>query len=148
MRRRVLIDTNIVLDAAMGERSEHAPALFLLDEAVYGELDVLIAGTSLKDAYYILSKYADEPSARKFVCSLLEIAKPVAVDSACLYTAAHSDEPDFEDGIIRACAEKERADFIISRDEKAFRTCSTRKVSALEYLELFSDAQSVQLDDA
>ena len=37
--------------------------------------------------------------------------------------AFRSEEPDFEDGIIRASAEAAGCDVIVSRDIKAFATC-------------------------
>ena len=49
--------------------------------------------------------------------------------------ALDSNEPDFEDGLVRACAELNDADFIISRDEKAFRKATIRRVTAKEYLD-------------
>ena len=50
--------------------------------------------------------------------------------------ALNSDEPDFEDGIIRACAELNGADFIITRDKAAFAHSKVRSVTAAEYLEI------------
>ena len=47
-----------------------------------------------------------------------------------------SDEPDFEDGIVRACAERWKADYIISRDEKAYANSHIKRVTAEEYLRI------------
>ena len=48
--------------------------------------------------------------------------------------ALDSDEPDFEDGIVRSVAERCGCDFIISRDETAFASSSVRRLSASDYL--------------
>lgn len=48
-----------------------------------------------------------------------------------------SGEPDFEDGLVRACAELNEVDFIPTRDERAFRTSRVRALTCREYLELF-----------
>ena len=50
--------------------------------------------------------------------------------------ALNSGEPDFEDGIVRACAELNRADFIITRDKATFAHSKVRSVTASEYLEI------------
>lgn len=50
--------------------------------------------------------------------------------------SAESDEPDFEDGLIRACAELNDISFILTRDSAAFRRSRVRAVSAKEYLEI------------
>ena len=145
MNRKALIDTNILLDASMRERPEWAWAVMLLDEIAYGKLDGYIAATSLKDAYFVLGKYADEPTARDFVQACLDAFEVVEVDSAICRVAAVSNEPDFEGGIIRACAERAGVDFIISRDEKAFRKCAIKRLSARDYAELFCEVTEIDL---
>ena len=145
MNNRVLIDTNIILDAAMSERPGWAAATLLLDEIAYGETTGLVVATSLKDIYYVLAKYAGEPAARSFTAAALDALEVVAVDEAICRAAASSNEPDFEDGIVRACAESADVDFIISRDESAFRRSKIKRVTAQEYLDLFCDVAEVRL---
>ena len=145
MNRKALIDTNILLDAAMSERPDWEFATMLLDEIAYGELEGMIAATSLKDVYYVLAKYADEASAREFVQAACDAFTVVAVNDALCRTAANGNEPDFEDGIIRACAEREGASFIISHDERAFRKSPLKRLDAREYVELFCDCAEVEI---
>lgn len=145
MPRKLLIDTNILLDAALAERPERAYALLLMDEFVYSEAEGYITSLSLKDIYYILSKYQDASSARQFVISLMDIFNVVAVDSAICRTATVSNEPDFEDGIVRACAEQVPVDFIITRDSEAFARSPIKKLSARSYLDLFCEVEEVDL---
>ena len=49
-----------------------------------------------------------------------------------------SDEPDFEDGLVRACAELNGIDFILTRDAKAFDHSTVRAVNCAKYLEIFA----------
>ena len=113
----------------------------LLDEAAYGELDILITSTSLKNIYCALTKYADELTAREFVDAALDAFTVVAVDDSICRMAARSNKPVFEDGIVRACAERMRVDFIISRDEKAFLHSPIKRLSARDYVDLFCDVK-------
>ncbi len=145
MSRKALIDTNILLDACMSERPDWAYAVMLLDEIAYGKLDGFIVSTSLKDAYYVLTKYADESTAREFVLAALDAFEVVGVDAALCRLAACSDEPDFEDAIVRMCAEASGVDFIISRDVKAFARSPIKRIDAREYTELFCDVEQVDL---
>ena len=147
MSRKVLIDTNILLDAVMSERPGWAYASMLLDEVAFGRLDAHVAATSLKDAYYVLGKYSDEATAREFVEAALEVFTVVGVDDSLCRMAARSNEPDFEDGIIRACAEREGVDFIISRDEKAFLRSPLKRLSAEDYANLFIEHSEIDLED-
>ena len=143
--RRIVLDTNAILDAAMAERPDHAAALLLLDDVGFGGTEAFTPASSLKDVYYILTKYFGEANARAYVAAMLEAFHIEAVDAALCRCAILSDEPDFEDGIVRACAEALEADFIISRDEKAFRTSTIRRLSPREYAELFCDVESTSI---
>jgi len=75
---------------------------------------------SLSDVHYIMGKLYGKPAAKQAVrllCDLVTI-DPIGAEETLL--ALESNEPDFEDGLIRACAELNDVDFIISRDRKAF----------------------------
>jgi hypothetical protein len=64
---------------------------------------------------------------------LLQVAP---VDAETCTKALGSDEPDFEHGIIRACAELNDVDFIVTRDKDAFAHSKVRSVTAAQYLEI------------
>lgn len=145
MSKKLLVDTNILLDSAIGERSGWGYAVLLMDEFAYSKAKGYVSSLSLKDVYYILSKYADEKSAREFILAVLDLFEVVSVDSTVCRMAALSDEPDFEDGIIRVCAEQIGADLIISRDEHAFERSTIKRLSAQEYLELFCDVEEIKM---
>lgn len=145
MSKKLLIDTNILLDAAMSERPCWSAAALLMDELAYNEAEGYIAATSLKDVYYVLTKYADEQSAREFVCAAMDLFNIVEVNASICRMAAASDEPDFEDGLVRACAESIPADFIISRDEGAFARSALKRLSAQDYLDLFCKPEEIEM---
>lgn len=145
MSKRLLLDTNILLDVAMEERPEHAYALMLMEEFAYGDAQGYIASLSIKDVYYVLSKYASERPAREYVLALMELLEVVRVDSVICKTAASSDEPDLEDGIVRACAESLPVDYIISRDASAFERSTIKRYTPQEYLRSFCELEDVEV---
>lgn len=147
MPRVAFLDTNVLLDVAMSERPGWAAATLLMDEFAYDAAQGCVAASSLKDIYYVLSKYATEPDARAFITAVMDLFRIIPVDEAICRMAALSDEPDFEDAIIRACAESVQADCIISRDEKAFRRSTIKRLSPQEYLDLFCDVETISLDE-
>ncbi len=133
---RLLLDTNILLDCVDPRRAFHGDALRLLAQCNGGGDMGLASSHSLKDVYYVMSKLYGEPSAREAVRALadLVVVGPVGVEETLM--ALDSNEPDFEDGLVRAFAELNEADFIVSRDQEAFRKSRVRKVSAAEYLDV------------
>lgn len=99
---------------------------------------------SLKDVYYITSKIYGEDKARELVRSLMRLLVIAPVDAEVCNMALASNEPDFEDGIIRACAELNGADFIITRDAAAFANSKVRSVTATEYLQIAKAADEAR----
>lgn len=145
MNKKLLIDTNIFLDAAMSERAGWEYATLLMQEVAYSGIEAYVAASSLKDIYYILAKYSSEGHARSFIIAMMDLCELVAIDEVLCRKAACSDEPDFEDGVIRACAESVPVDFIISRDANAFQRSPIKRLSAQEYLSLFCSAPELDL---
>ena len=135
---RLLIDTNVMLDAVLSGRPGTDAAREVLN-LCNGNGEFGMACTlSFKDVYYVAAKIHGEPWARNAVRMLMDLLAIAPVDAEVLDGAARSNEPDFEDGIVRSCAELNGADFIITRDKSAFAKCRIRAVSASEYLEIAS----------
>jgi predicted nucleic acid-binding protein len=132
----LLIDTNILLDAIDPSRPDSNSARELLDRCSgWGELGMACA-SSFTDTYYISRKLYGEARGRTIVRHLMSLLAIAPVDAEVCDMALNSDEPDFEDGVIRACAELNGADFIITRDRAAFAHSKIRSVTAAEYLEI------------
>lgn len=131
---RILLDTNILLDSIIPNRPQHDEALALLKwcngSGDYG----FAAATSFNDAYYVLCRVYDEAIAREALENLLGLVAVAPVSAEECDRSLRSNEPDFEDGIVRACAELNGADFIITRDRDAFAGGKVRSVTAKEFL--------------
>lgn len=70
----------------------------------------------------------------------LLVVAPVGAEE-CEF-ALHEGEPNFEDGLVRACAELNDVDFILTRDARAFKRPSVRAVTCAEYLEICGEEHS------
>ena len=133
---RILFDTNALMDTLDPSRPGCHESRELLN-LCNGESDYGMAcDLSLKDVYYISRKMYGGDLARNAVRRLMGLLVIAPVDAEICDMALNSDEPDFEDGIIRACAELNGADFIITRDKAAFAHSKVRSVTAAEYLEI------------
>jgi len=131
---RILLDTNILLDSVIPNRPQHDEALALLrwcnGSGDYG----FAAATSFNDAYYILCRAYSEATAREALENLLGLVAVAPVSAEECDRSLRSNEPDFENGLVRACAELNGADFIITRDEDAFVGSKVKSVTAKEFL--------------
>lgn len=129
-----LVDTNVLLDMALEHRPEADAARALLAGMLHHEFGLCVSACSLKDFYYVAGKSLGEPVAREWVSFFLDELEVCQVDSSICRSAVTSDEPDFEDGIIRAVAERNGAGAIISRDENAFSGSLIRRLSARDFI--------------
>lgn len=146
--RRVLFDTNILLDAVVRTRPESYEATEALRFCNGGGDMGLVSPSSLKDAYCVLSRQFDEQTARTAINLLLDLLVILPLDAEATLIAAKSNEPDFEDGMIRSAAELNDIDFILTRDQDAFNYSTVRKLSCREYLEIIESEQSPFREDA
>lgn len=138
-RQRLLLDTNILLDFVDPARACHDDAVALFWYAAERDnspVRLMASISSFKDVYYILCRlYADEPRARKLVGEIMGAhVEPVDLLASYGSLALESDEPDYEDGLLRVTAEDQGVTVIISRDEKAFGNSLVPRMSAGEYL--------------
>ena len=132
----LLIDTNVIIDYAVPTRPEHEVAAELFNQAVSDEtVELVVLISSLKDVYYVMCRnYSKEPEARTALKRMTETYFTVA-DLLAAYgpMALASNEPDFEDGLVRAAAESLGVKAIVTRDQAAFQN---------SYLKAFTPEQA------
>lgn len=117
---RVLIDTNVVLDFLQERQPfvEDAARLFARIDA--GEIEGLIAATTMTNIYYIVRKAAGASIAKNTIIQLLTGLTICVVDRAVLEQAIALDFSDFEDAVQYACAIGCGVDAIVTRDRTGF----------------------------
>lgn len=136
---RILLDTNILLDYCDANRTPfHADSVNLLIACVTCNVEVCACAGSLKDVYYILTKRYGEPFGRQSVATLLDLFPIQPLLVSYLHSALHFDEPDFEDGLIRAVAQARNMDAIITRDARAFANSSVPAYAPLDFLSVLN----------
>lgn len=131
----IVLDTNIVIDYLSSTRPCHQEAVDLLTAVVESDdLDAVIPAASLKDIYYVLCRqYHSEGVIRQRLDDLRAVVDVEDLTTSILDTAFASDEPDFEDGIVRATAETVGAVAIITRDKDAYARSSVPAMPALAF---------------
>lgn len=134
---KLLLDTNFLLDFVDATRPESESAVRLFTILVRGEHKGCVATSSLKDFYYIARKRGGDQEARDWIRIFMRAFDIEDLDIEVCAVALESNEPDFEDGCIRAIAELAQVDFIITRDADAFARSWVKSYSAARFLELF-----------
>lgn len=134
--RRVLFDTNVLLDILDPNRPSSAYARLAMEYCNGGGDMGLVHAGQLKDVAYILRKKLNAAAARKAVSYLLDYFVVLPLENEATWLASKSDEPDFEDALVRAAAELNDVEFILTRDAAAFKSSMVRAITCKEYLDI------------
>ena len=136
---RVLIDTNVLLDAVARREpfSQNADKIIELcrQEKILG----MIAAHTVVNAFYILRKNFSVAELKELFLSLCEFIYVEPVDIAKIIQALQDDNfSDFEDSLQEKCAANFSANYIITRDLKDYRQSAVPAITPEDFLEIFN----------
>ena len=139
----LLLDTNVLIDY-LGRK----PPFFEAAESVvaagfFGDAKLWASVQSLKDAFYVLEHYVDSARVQKAILKACELVSPVGLSADDALRAARLEWKDYEDCLIALCADKAKADYIITRDVKGFQRSSVPAVTPEGWLELMRQGEGL-----
>lgn len=120
---KVVFDTNVILDAAMG-RPDSGDAQELILAVVNEEIAGLVTANTITDIHYIVKKRCGDGVAREAVQNTLYVFDVIPVDGESCMEALELPMTDYEDAVLAVCAAREGADYIVTRDQ-AFLAASS-----------------------
>ena len=153
---RVLLDTNVWLDAFDGARPRSRAANELIDLCVSKGIDLLYAVGTAKDVYYLVGASlkgqartavptlsegqagAISAYAAACVANTDEIATAVGADSSDVWLARkyRRIHADFENCMVLAAAQRAKADYLVTSDEALLRHAPVAALSVEDFLAL------------
>ena len=134
---KVLIDTNVIMDV-LTRREPYvefsAPFLKICGIRISG----VITAHQTTDIFYLLCRLGmREHSAKDIIKKLSGNIKVTGVTVADVQNALASYMPDYEDGLLSCCAQRIKAEHIITRNEKDFAASPVPAISPQMFLEKF-----------
>lgn len=141
---RVFLDVS-ALAHLIYEGYEHHAAVSKLIAKVFGNATgcLLVNASSLNELYYLLRHNSRKEmrvghsAAISIITSLLSHFDLVGTTEQVVQAALTSDEPDYEDAVVRAAAELSCSDVVITYDKKAFKNSSVPSMTAEEFFRFF-----------
>lgn len=134
----LLFDANALIYSACTSSSPHDEVRQLQCALAKSRGRAHALASSLNEVYYVLHRhYMNEADARSAIRDIAETFDLVDLTGLFVFESIDSDEPDYEDGLIRAVAEELQVDAIISYDKAAFKQSPIPKMTALEALDAF-----------
>ena len=115
---KVLLDTNVVLDAIASREPFCHDAQRIINLILDSRLEGYITANSTTDIYYIARKHLNQNDLHKTMHSLFAIFSIIDVLSSDCHKALDFPLDDYEDALIQVCSDRAVTDCIISRDKE------------------------------
>ena len=116
MKKRIFVDTNILLDVLLEREGYYYDALRIWANAENGNVEACIAAISLNNIHYVMRKLKSEMTAMIAVKILLRIFKVIPVDADILGLAVDFHDKDFGDDIQLQCSLKAKCSQLFTRN--------------------------------
>jgi predicted nucleic acid-binding protein len=131
---KVLIDTNVILDVLM-KREPHfeysAELLRLCGVKITG----FITAGQTTDVFYLLRREGKDAATAKIILrKLTDNIRVIDVTAADVKNALADGMSDYEDALLAHRAKRQKADYIITRNEKDFKQSPVPALSPRAFL--------------
>ncbi|MDR3364756.1 MAG: PIN domain-containing protein [Clostridiales Family XIII bacterium] len=137
---KILIDTNVVLDAIAQREPFREAAEQILLLAAEGKTKAYITANSATDIYYLIRKHL--PSAAKAKEQLLKLTCAIGIldiaERDCL-NGFSSPVHDYEDAVLSVRAKRAKMDYIVTRDMKHLEKASVPILSPEAFIKACAD---------
>ena len=137
--KKVLLDTNVVLDFALKREPFYENAQTILNEIANGNVQGYITASMATDIFYMLQKTNGKVFALDIFADLVIILDVLSVYREDVYSALHSGWTDFEDALQAQIAVRSGMDAIVTRNSKDYIKIQSIKIilplDFIQYLE-------------
>ena len=126
--RRVLFDTNVILDVLLEREPYYAASVAALDRIGRDDVEGIVSAHAVTTLSYLLDKRVGRARSRRVLSTLLSKMRIAAVTESVIRRALASRVLDFEDAVCDAAAAEAGADVIVTRNLADFRHGTTLAV--------------------
>lgn len=139
---KILVDTNIIIDALTGREPYRETAEQIVLLAANQIEDMYITASSATDIYYLIRKHLhDTDHSKNTMSKLYELFHILDVTSGDCHAALTSGVKDYEDAVVSACASRNRMDYIVTRNIKDYERSKVKALLPDELLKLVSQSE-------
>ena len=128
----LVLDNNIVIDHIDRREPFYELSRRVCLLGVVGEANTYISVNMLTDIYYLLRKDYGSQGAQDLIENNLSFLQLIGISAEDAQKALAARWGDFEDCLVARCAEKIKADYIVTRNVKDFRSSSVEAVAPEE----------------
>ena len=133
--RRILVDTNVVLDLLAKREPFDVESRQIFSMADTNIIELVVSSLSLVNTHYILNDVLKMKEARSIIGKFKVLVSTFKLNDKIVELALNDyNFKDFEDGIQYYTALESQCDLIITRNKKDFKKSSIPVFSPKEYL--------------
>ena len=134
--KRVLLDTNVILDIALMREPHYALAVAIFERIDAQGIEASMTASSVTDIYYIAKREKGHADAIGFVRGLIRVVQVLGVDREIIEMALDSEMKDFEDAVQASAASVQGISMVITRNKDDFATSGMDVYTPKEFLSL------------
>ncbi|MFP4025943.1 MAG: type II toxin-antitoxin system VapC family toxin [Thiohalospira sp.] len=134
--KKLLVDTNIIIDLLAKREGFYEPAAQLFSLADQNKVKLYVCSLSLANAHYILNRHLPESKVREILRKLKVLVNVLSLDSKVIDLALNSDFKDFEDAIQYYAAMESNINIIITRNLKDFKKSDIPVMTGLQFIKM------------
>ena len=128
--KRILIDTNIILDYLINRKPFFDNSKKIIDLCVNNTIECYIAAHTITNLFYILRKYYSYDERKEIILELSKIFTIIPIDNKKInLVLIDKDCKDIEEGLQIECAKEYGLDYIVTRNTPDF---FNSKIKAIE----------------
>ena len=139
---KILIDTNIVIDALTSREPWNKSAEKIFIMAANDIMDMYITVSSATDIYYLIRKHLhDAEEAKLIMGKLYSLVGILEVTESDCIDALVSPIMDYEDAVLEQVARRSKMDYIVTRNQKDYKSGLTRVFSPEEFIKYMEQTE-------
>lgn len=137
---KVLIDTNVIIDALTSREPWNKSAETIFIMAANHMMDMCITASSATDIYYLVRKHLHSAdSAKQVMGKLYSLVGILSVSGAECVDALASPINDYEDAVVERVSAKADMDYIITRNVKDYQNGMVKAILPDDLISLMTE---------
>ena len=141
---RALLDTNIVYDILCKRPYDEAGLLQMKVMQAFGDVELWVSAKSYTNLFYLIRRELGTEETQDVLEATLGWLSVCSIEEADIAAALQSRWRDFEDCLVNVCAEKVKADYLVTRDSSGFNGSRIPHGSASEFMEFVFEKTNVR----
>ncbi len=136
---RVLLDTNVLIDLYTQRPPDGDIAQRLLAMREFGDAELWVSAKSFTDVFYVLHRSYNSDFIQNAFEESYQWLEICSIDASDIQLATSRRWEDFEDCLVDICAEKIKADYLLTRDESGFCNAHVPVITPSKFFNLLQE---------